>query len=140
MKTHFFKRGIAGLLSLVMCLSAFIGLGTTTAFAAGEQAEVYSQLYGGNVLWAVYATVHFFCLCLRGGSGTLFPAQTLCRHGNRIVDVYFGSRTLCGSRLYQIQRNDGGKVRMGLVQIRVSDAFSRFCTTQLSLTKSTSFS
>lgn len=26
MKTHFFKRGIAGLLSLVMCLSAFIGL------------------------------------------------------------------------------------------------------------------
>ena len=32
----------------------------------------------------------FFCLCLRGGSGTLFPAQTLCRHGNRIVDVYFG--------------------------------------------------
>ena len=41
MKTHFFKRGIAGMLSLVMCLSAFIGLGTTTAFAAGEQAEVY---------------------------------------------------------------------------------------------------
>ena len=41
MKTHFLKRGIAGLLSLVMCLSAFIGLGTTTAFAAGEQAEVY---------------------------------------------------------------------------------------------------
>lgn len=41
MKTHLFKRGIAGLLSLVMCLSAFIGLGTTTAFAAGEQAEVY---------------------------------------------------------------------------------------------------
>lgn len=41
MKTHFFKRGIAGLLSLVMCLSALIELGTTTAFAAGEQAEVY---------------------------------------------------------------------------------------------------
>ena len=41
MKTHLFKRGIAGLLSLVMCLSAFMGLGTTTAFAAGEQAEVY---------------------------------------------------------------------------------------------------
>ena len=45
MKTHFFKRGIAGLLSLVMCLSAFIGLGTTTAFAAGEQAEVYLILF-----------------------------------------------------------------------------------------------
>lgn len=40
----------------------------------------------------------FFCLRLRGGSGTLFPAQALCRHGNRIVDVHFGSRTLCGSR------------------------------------------
>lgn len=39
----------------------------------------------------------FFCLCLRGGGGYLFPAQTLCRHGNRIVDVHFGSRTLCGS-------------------------------------------
>ena len=41
MKKNLFKRGMAGLLSLVMCLSAFIGLGTTTAFAAGEQAEVY---------------------------------------------------------------------------------------------------
>lgn len=42
----------------------------------------------------------FFCLCLRGGGGYLFPAQTLCRHGNRIVDVHFGSRTLCGSWLH----------------------------------------
>ena len=61
------------------------------------------------------------CACVVA-VGTLFPAQALCRHGNRIVDVHFGSRTLCGSRLYQIQRNDGGEVRMGLVQIRVSDA------------------
>ena len=29
MKKSLFKRGMAGLLSLVMCLSAFIGLGTT---------------------------------------------------------------------------------------------------------------
>ena len=41
MKRNLFKRGMAGLLSLVMCLTALVGLGTTTAFAAGEQAEVY---------------------------------------------------------------------------------------------------
>lgn len=41
MKRNLFKRGMAGLLSLVMCLTALVGLGTTTAFAAGEQAEIY---------------------------------------------------------------------------------------------------
>lgn len=40
MKTHSFKRWIAGLLSAVLCLSAFLGLGITKAFAKGEQAEV----------------------------------------------------------------------------------------------------
>ena len=41
MKKNFFKRGMAGLLSLVMCLTALVGIGTTTAYAAGERAEVY---------------------------------------------------------------------------------------------------
>ena len=41
MKSNIIKRGVAGLLSLVMCISTFVGIGTTTAFAAGEQAEVY---------------------------------------------------------------------------------------------------
>ena len=41
MKRNLFKRGMAELLSLVMCLTALVGLGTTTAFAAGKQAEVY---------------------------------------------------------------------------------------------------
>ena len=41
MKKNFFKRGMAGLLSLVMCLTALVGIGTTTAYAAGESAEVY---------------------------------------------------------------------------------------------------
>ena len=41
MKRNLFKRGMAGLLSLVMCLTALVGLDTTTAFAVGEQAEVY---------------------------------------------------------------------------------------------------
>lgn len=50
--------------------------------------------------WTVTAAVHFFCLRLRGGGGHLFFAQALCRHGNRIVDVHFGSRTLCGSWLH----------------------------------------
>ena len=40
MKTHSFKRWIAGLLSAALCLSAFLGLGITKAFAKGEQAEV----------------------------------------------------------------------------------------------------
>ena len=40
MKTHSFKRWIAGLLSVALCLSAFLGLGITKAFAKGEQAEV----------------------------------------------------------------------------------------------------
>ena len=41
MKKNLFRRGVAGLLSLVMCLTALMGIGTTTAFAAGEQANVY---------------------------------------------------------------------------------------------------
>ena len=32
---------MAGLLSLVMCLTALVGIGTTTAYAAGERAEAY---------------------------------------------------------------------------------------------------
>ena len=40
MKTHSFKRWIAGLLSAALCLSAFFGLGITKVFAKGEQAEV----------------------------------------------------------------------------------------------------
>ena len=41
MKKSLFKRGMAGLLSLVMCLTTLVGIGTTTAYAAGERAEVY---------------------------------------------------------------------------------------------------
>lgn len=43
MKKNLFKRGMAGLLSLVMCLTALVGIGTTTAYAAGERAEVYRR-------------------------------------------------------------------------------------------------
>lgn len=40
MKKKSFKRGTSMLLALLMCFSTILGLGTT-AFAAGEQAEVY---------------------------------------------------------------------------------------------------
>lgn len=39
MKTRIFKRGISVFMAMLMCLSAFAGIGTTTAFAAGEEAE-----------------------------------------------------------------------------------------------------
>lgn len=40
-KTSFWKRGFTALMAMLLCLSSFIGLGTTTALAAGEQAEIY---------------------------------------------------------------------------------------------------
>ena len=40
-KTSVFKRGFTAFMAMLLCLSSFIGLGTTTAYAAGEQAEVY---------------------------------------------------------------------------------------------------
>lgn len=39
MKKNFFKKGTSALLALVMCLSTFIGIGATTAYAAGEEAK-----------------------------------------------------------------------------------------------------
>lgn len=41
MKAHSLKKGVSMLLAMVMCLTTFLGIGTTTAFAAGEQADVY---------------------------------------------------------------------------------------------------
>ena len=41
MKINLFKRSLSSLLAVVMCLSAFLGIGTTTAFAAAEQQDVY---------------------------------------------------------------------------------------------------
>lgn len=40
-KTSVFKRGLTAFMAMLLCLSSFIGLGTTTAYAAGEQAEAY---------------------------------------------------------------------------------------------------
>lgn len=37
----YWRKVTSGFMALVMCLSAFMGIGTTTAFAAGESAKVY---------------------------------------------------------------------------------------------------
>lgn len=39
MKKTFFKRGTSAFLALLMCFSAILGIGATTAYAAGEEAE-----------------------------------------------------------------------------------------------------
>lgn len=39
MKKGIFKRGTLALLAFVMCLSTFVGIGSTTAYAAGEKAD-----------------------------------------------------------------------------------------------------
>lgn len=41
MKSNIFKKGVSLLMSAVMCLSTFMGVGSMTAFAAAEQSEVY---------------------------------------------------------------------------------------------------
>ena len=41
MKALTCKIGISLMMALVLCLAGILGIGTTTAYAAGEQAEVY---------------------------------------------------------------------------------------------------
>ncbi len=45
MKTSIFKRGVSVFMAMLMCLSAFVGIGTTTAFAAEIESEVYMISY-----------------------------------------------------------------------------------------------
>ena len=64
-------------------------------------------------------TVHFFCPRLCGSGRTLLPPKTVPRNRNRIVGVHFGSCPFCGSRLCEIQRNDGWEIYMGVDKVRV---------------------
>lgn len=41
MKKNNFRKGMSAVLAFVMCLTTFVGFGSTTAFAAGESAEAY---------------------------------------------------------------------------------------------------
>ena len=43
MKKNLFKRGMAGLLSLVMCLTALVGIGTTTAYTTHLRRIVFHK-------------------------------------------------------------------------------------------------
>lgn len=40
MKALTCKRGVSLMMALVLCLARFLGIGTTTAYAAAEEAEV----------------------------------------------------------------------------------------------------
>lgn len=56
MKTKLFKKSVSALMAMLMCLSIFLGIGATTAFAAAEQQDVYlisfprdgDENYGGT--------------------------------------------------------------------------------------------
>lgn len=41
--------------------------------------------------WTVFKTVHFFRIGLRCSGRNIFFAETVCRNGDRVMDVYFGS-------------------------------------------------
>ena len=41
MKKSIWRKGTSAVLALVMCLSTFLGIGATTAYAAGEEAEAF---------------------------------------------------------------------------------------------------
>lgn len=44
MKTSIFRRGISGLLAVLMTFTALMGIGTTTAFAASTAGETLSPI------------------------------------------------------------------------------------------------
>lgn len=92
------------------------------SFHGSKNKPRNQELHGSDVFRSVIKAVLFFCLRLCGGGRVIFPAETVCRNGNRIVGVHFRSRALCGSWLYQIQRNDGGEIFMGMDKIRNSYA------------------
>ena len=46
MKKSFFRKGASALLAVVMCLSSFLGIGATTAFAAEEVSDTVTKRIG----------------------------------------------------------------------------------------------
>ena len=49
-----------------------------------------------------------------GCRGTVLSAEALCGDGNRQLDVYSGSRTICGYGIYQLPRHDRRTAGLGL--------------------------
>lgn len=52
------------------------------------------------------------------------------------MDVYSGGFPFCHDGLYQVQRHDGGAIRLGVDKIRVSDAKEDFVFPRQSLLRS----
>ena len=124
MKKNLFKRGMAGLLSLVMCLTALVGIGTTTAYAAGERAEVYLVSFprSGDANIDYSGTWGHPNLRYMNGwhSGESKYTTIRAMHSYDGIPMYCSN---CGALLYGY-RNDEGKIkyeckRCGTVAVRV---------------------
>ena len=50
MKTSIFKRSLSMLMALPLCLSAFVSIGTPTAYAANTKAEVFVISFAPEVM------------------------------------------------------------------------------------------
>lgn len=70
----------------------------------------------------VVQTVHFFCSRLWRCSRTVFLAQTVCWHGNRIVGVHFGCCSVCGTWFCEVQRYDRRKSNLCVDKVGVFNA------------------
>lgn len=64
----------------------------------------------------------FFRMRLCGGGCRFLPFKAVCGYRNRIVDLHSIRRSVCGTRLCEVQRNDCRKIRHCLGEIRISYA------------------
>ena len=64
----------------------------------------------------------FFCSRLWRCGRTVFLAQTVCWHGNRIVGVHFGCCPVCGTWLCEVQRYDRRESNLCVDKVGVFDA------------------
>ena len=88
------------------------------------------QNFKGGSIWNVMVTINgavqaiglallvlFFVVGVVRTCGSfrvVLLTQTASWNRNSIVGVYFGSSTVCGSRICEIQRNDSGEIHMGV--------------------------
>ena len=66
--------------------------------------------------------VLFFAGSLWSGCRLIFFTPSPCEDGNGKLDVCIGCCPVCGIGIYQIPRNDGGAVFVGVDKIRNPDA------------------
>ena len=70
------------------------------------EITAFSEKHTSNIHFFVL-NVHFFFI-----QKSTYMKISIIR--NSIVGVYFGSSTVCGSRICEIQRNDSGEIYMGV--------------------------